>query len=121
MRGRRVAPDVDGQLQRIHGDKLAAAPLSGLVGRALGLLAGLEDLPEAAEIELLLRESIAPHLLAPDDLADRLRRLEQPDGIVLVDELLGRQVHQTEELPPCGLVFAAMPTEELGEQPAAVL
>ena len=55
------------------------------------------------------------------DLADRADRFQQPDRIVLVDELLRRQVHQSMELPPRRLVLATVPAEELGEQPRRLL
>ena len=42
-------------------------------------------------------------------------------GAEFVDELLRREVHEAVELPPGRLVLAAVPAEQLSQQPAGVL
>ena len=96
------------------------AQLNGLPsGLGLALRRGRRPSPRPRSY-VLVREPVSPGLLALSTSHRQARRGSRPPiGVVLVDELLGRQVHQSVELPPHRLVLAAMPAEELGEQPAA--
>ena len=114
------ALEVERARRRIDGDEVADRPAERGVVRACLLVGRVVDLAPA-EVVVLPREGVAPDLLAVLRLADRADRFEQADRVVLVDELLGRQLHQPVELPPHRLVLAAMPAEELGQQPARLL
>ena len=57
-----------------------------LVGRVVHLA--------PAEVVVLVREAVAPGLLALPLVVDRPERFEEADRVVLVDELFGRQLHQ---------------------------
>ena len=108
---------------RAAGSATASVPTTHLNGDSFGracLLAGSYDLAPP-EVVVLRREPVPPGLLALLLIVDRPDRLQQPDRVVLVDELLRGQVEQPMELPPHRLVLATVPAEELGEQPRRLL
>ena len=111
---------VHGACRGIDRGDLAGRPPEGAVVGSRLLLCRVADLA-APEVVVLCGEPVAPRLLPADDVVDRGDRLEQPDRVVLIDELLGGQVHQPMELPPHRLVLAPMPAEQLGEQPRRLL
>src|SRR6266516_1694191 len=52
---------------------------------------------------------------------DPLDILQTSNGLWLIVQIFFWQIEQPEVLPPSSLVFAPMPVEEVGEQPAGVL
>ena len=109
MRLARVTLDVDGAGGDVVRDDLADVPVgtASHPGRAC-FWAG--SYTSRVQIEILGRERVTPRLLALHLLVERSSTgSSRPIGIRLVDELLGREVHQPMEVPPHRLVLAPMP------------
>ena len=114
------APQVQRAFGGVDRDHVADSPPERVLVRLCLLLGRVEDLA-AAEVVVLGGIPVAPDLLALSLIIDRAERFEEADRVVLVDQVLGRQVHQPVELPPRGLTLATMPAEELSEQPCRLL
>ena len=115
-----LTPDVHGAVGKVDLHDVAGIPLEGRIVRSLLFLARVVDVPPT-EIEILRREGVAPRLLALQLLVPWPDGFEQADRVGLVDELLGREIHQPMEVPPHRLVLAPMPAEQLRQQPLGVL
>jgi hypothetical protein len=86
-------------------------------GEALAV--GGIDAPRAVELVLLRREGEGPVGRLPGGRHARALRvpLESPDGVALVDELLGGHGAQLEVAPPLGLSLALVEEHEVAQQP----
>src|SRR6188508_1126231 len=112
--------EVDGPLRSIDHGTFADLPRERGVVRSRLLVGGVVYLA-AAEIVILGGEGVAPGVLALLLVVDCADRFEQTDRILLVHELLGRQLQEPMELPPHRLVLTPMPPEELSQKPGRLL
>lgn len=116
----RLALDDHGPMDLIEGHQLARRPLTRARPRSRRLAGRIMERP-APEVDLLVREAVAPDLQAFRGGADASLRLEQADRPVVLDQLIRGLVHAAMEVPPGDLLLAPMPADELGEQPGGRL
>jgi hypothetical protein len=86
MRRSDVAPDVDREPGRIHGNEVADRPVERRPSR-VGLFPGGVEQPVPPQVVLLGREGIAPGLLALPFFVERADRFEESERVGLVHEL----------------------------------